>query len=290
MTRLPGYTLVEPFQACGGLLFSRAIRDSDRRKVILTTPRSEHPTSRERARYEHEYSLLRRLEGTPGVITALALESFPDRPVLVLEDIDGTHLSEHVGASIRARLFLELALPLTATLAEVHRRGVIHQAIQPANILLTPSCRPWLVDFSSACLQHARPGQSAPPQLPEGMAAYMSPEQSGRMNRALDSRTDLYSLGITFYQLLTGSLPFKAREPREWIHAHLAQVPLPPHQCEPSIPLVLSAIVLKLIAKMPEERYPRAEDLLADLRSCQEALARGALDTFPLGQQGHARG
>ncbi|KFE70243.1 hypothetical protein DB31_5285 [Hyalangium minutum] len=282
---MPGYTLVEPFQACGSNLFSRAIRDADRRKVILTTPRSEHPGSRERTRYEHEYNLLRRLEGTPGVITALALESYPERPVLVFDDIEGAHLSEHVGASIHVRSFLELAIPLVATLAEVHRRGVIYQALQPANILLTPSGQPWLIDFGSACLQQARQVQASPPNLPEGMAAYMSPEQSGRMNRALDYRTDLYSLGITFYQLLTGSLPFKAHDPLEWIHAHLAQVPLPPHQWEPSIPPILSEIVLKLIAKMPEERYQSAEGLLADLRTCHEQLSLGALETFPLGRQ-----
>jgi predicted ATPase/signal transduction histidine kinase len=285
MTRLPGYTLVEPSQACGSHLFSRAIRDSDRRKVILKTPRSEHPGPRERSRFEHEYSLLRRLEGTPGVITALALELHPERPVLVLEDIDGAHLSEHVGVSVTVSSFLEVAIPLVATLAEVHRRGVIYQALQPANIFLTPAGQPWLFDFANASLQQAPQVQASPPSLPEGMAAYMSPEQSGRMNRALDYRTDLYSLGITFYQLLTGSLPFKAHDALEWIHAHLAQVPPPPHQWEPSIPPMLSAIVLKLIAKMPEERYQSAEGLLADLQTCREQLALGTLEEFPLGRQ-----
>ncbi|HYH99777.1 serine/threonine-protein kinase PknK, partial [Hyalangium sp.] len=285
MTGLPGYTLVESFQACGSVLFARAIREVDRHKVILKTPRSEHPGPRERTRFEHEYNLLRRLEGTPGVITALGLEVHQERPLLVLKDVEGIHLSEQVGAPVEPGSFLELAISLAGTLAEVHRRGVIYQALQPANILLSSTSQPWLADFGSATLQETRHDQPAPQSLLEGMPAYMSPEQSGRMNRALDYRTDLYSLGIIFYQLLTGSFPFKAKDALEWIHAHLAQVPPPPHQWEPSIPPMLSAIVLKLIAKMPEERYQSAEGLQVDLQTCRERLERGARQEFPLGRQ-----
>jgi predicted ATPase/signal transduction histidine kinase len=285
MIGLPEFALLEPFQACGSNLFARAIRESDRRKVLLKTPRSEHPGPREHSRFEQEYELLRRLEGIPGVIPALGLVVHDDRPVLVLQDLGGTHLSEEVGAPVEPRRVLELALSLAATLAEVHRRGVIHQAIQPSCILRTPEGQLCLVDFGGATLQQSRHLQASPPSLLEGMPAYMSPEQSGRMNRALDYRTDFYSLGITLYQLLTGSCPFHGKDALEWIHAHLAQAPVPPHQREPSVPPMLSAIVLKLIAKMPEERYQSAEGLQADLRTALERIARGELEPFPLGRQ-----
>lgn len=285
MVGLPGYTLVEPFQACGSHLCARAIREADQRKVLLKTPRTEHPGPRERARFEHELGLLRRLEGIAGVCSTLGLVVHQGRPVLVLQDVEGAHLSEQVGAPVPARRVLELASGLAATLAEVHRRGVIHQAVQPASILLTPEGVPWLVDFSSATLQQGRHPQALPPHVPAGMPAYMSPEQSGRMNRTLDSRTDLYSLGITLYQLLTGGFPFQAGDALEWIHAHLAQVPLPPHLREPSVPPMLSALILKLIAKVPEERYQSAEGLLADLRICLSRLADGEHAEFPLGTQ-----
>ncbi len=284
MIGLPGYTLIEPFRACGSNLFARALRDTDQRKVLLKTPRSEHPGPRELSRFEHEYSLLRRLEGTPGVISVVGLEVHHDRPVLVLQAVEGTHLSEQVGAPVEPRLVLELALSLSATLAEVHRRGVIHQALQPVCILRTPEGQPCLVDFGGATLPQSRDVQTPPPTFLDGMPAYMSPEQSGRMNRALDYRTDFYSLGITLYQLLTGSFPFHGRDPLEWIHAHLAQAPVLPHQREPSVPPMLSAIVVKLIAKMPEERYQSAEGLHADLRAAQERLARQELEPFPLGR------
>ncbi|WP_309242964.1 trifunctional serine/threonine-protein kinase/ATP-binding protein/sensor histidine kinase [Hyalangium versicolor] len=248
-------------------------------------PRSEHPGSRERSRLEHEYSLLRRLEGTPGVPVPLAFEVHQDRPVLVLERVEGFLLSEPQGAVFEPGRFLSLASALASTLAEVHRRGVIHKDLQPAHLLLAPTGQPWIIDFGCATLQQVQHVQAAPLQLIEGTPAYMSPEQSGRMNRTLDYRTDIYSLGITFYELLTGSLPFEGKDALEWIHAHLAQAPTPPHQRVPSIPPMLSAVVLKLIAKMPEERYQSFEGLKADLEACRERLARGVGEEFPLGSQ-----
>ncbi|WP_224246035.1 trifunctional serine/threonine-protein kinase/ATP-binding protein/sensor histidine kinase [Hyalangium gracile] len=285
MLELPGYTQLEPLPVRGTTLLYRALRGDDRRPVILKMPRSEHLSARERARFEHEYTLLRRLEGTPGVLTALAFEVHQNRPVLVLERVEGTPLSEQKQEPLEPGRFLPIASALAATLAEVHRRGVIHKDLQPAHILLAPTGQPWIIDFGSATLQQVQHVQAAPPQLMEGTPAYMSPEQSGRMNRTLDYRTDLYSLGITFYQLLTGSLPFEGKDALEWIHAHLAQAPVPPHQRVASIPPMLSAVVLKLIAKMPEERYQSFEGLKADLEACRERLSRADVEEFSLGSQ-----
>jgi PAS domain S-box-containing protein len=285
MIEIPGYTLLAPLQSKGSHLLYRALRAAARLPVVIKTPRSPHPGPREHARLEHEYNLLRRLEGTPGVVRAHAFEVHPDRPLLVLEDFGGEDLSGQVGAPLEISRFLDLACSLAATLAEVHRRGVTHKDLKPTNILLSPAGEPWLIDFGIATLQQLEHVQAAPLPLMEGTAAYRSPEQSGRMNRALDYRTDFYSLGITFYQLLTGQLPFQGKDALEWVHAHLARAPVPPHERQPSIPPMLSAIVLKLMAKVPEERYQSAEGLKADLEQVREQLRRGALGPFPLGSQ-----
>ncbi|PTL84604.1 ATP-binding sensor histidine kinase [Vitiosangium sp. GDMCC 1.1324] len=283
---LPGYKLLSPFQETRTNLLYRAVREADGLPVIVKTPRSRNPGPRDRTRYQREYELLQRLRGTPGVITAHALEVLHERPILLLEDVGGTALSEQVGRPLEPSRFLELALSLAATLAEVHRRGVIHKDIKPSNILVTPSGKAWLIDFGIATLQRVEHVEAVlQHQLVEGTPAYMSPEQSGRMNRAVDYRTDFYSLGVAFYEVLTGRLPFQGQDVLEWFHAHLAQVPLPPHQVEPSLPPVLSAVVMKLLAKGAEERYQSAEGLHADLERCQEALRRGERESFPLGSR-----
>jgi PAS domain S-box-containing protein len=282
---VPGYTLLNPLQVRGIHLLYRAVRTEDGLPVVLKTPRAEHPGPREHARLEYEHSLLRRLEGTPGVLRAHAFLVHHDRPVLVLEDIGGQDLSELAGSPLDPLRFLKLALSLAATLAEVHRRGITHKDIKPTNILLSPEGAPRLIDFSIATLQQVEHLQATALSFVEGTPAYRSPEQSGRMNRALDYRTDFYSLGVTFYELLTGSLPFQGKDALEWVHAHLAQAPQPPHERNPFIPPMLSAIVLKLMAKEPEERYQSAEGLKADLEQCRERLQRGEQAPFPLGSR-----
>jgi predicted ATPase/signal transduction histidine kinase len=278
---LPGYTLLGLFQETGSNLLYRAVREADGLPVIIKTPRSWHPGSRERARYQREYELLRHLKGAPGVLTAHAQLVFQERPVLVLEDVGGRALSEQVGHAFEPFRFLKWALSLTATLAEVHRRGVIHKDIKPANILVSPAGTAWLIDFGIATLQRVEHVEAVLQHpLADGTPAYMSPEQSGRMNRAVDYRTDFYSLGISFYEVMTGRLPFRGQDVLEWFHAHLAQA-----QVVQAIPPVLSAVVMKLLAKVAEERYQSAEGLRADLERCQEALRLGTLEPFPLGSR-----
>ncbi|MET0403610.1 MAG: ATP-binding sensor histidine kinase, partial [Cystobacter sp.] len=224
----------------------------------------------------------KRLEGTPGVLRAHACELLEERPVLILEDVGGSALSEQLGRPVPPERFLPLAISLCTTLAEVHRRGVIHKDIKPANILLSSSGQPWLIDFGIATLQHVERVEASAPQFVEGTPAYLSPEQTGRMNRTLDYRTDLYSLGVTFYQVLTGRLPFQGRDLLEWFHAHLAQAPVPPRAVVPSLPAPLSALVLKLMSKEAEERYQGAEGLRLDLEHCQRCVDGGAWEDFAL--------
>ncbi|WNG38533.1 AAA family ATPase [Archangium violaceum] len=279
MHQLPGYALLEPLQSTSSSLLYRALRESDRQTVILKTLRSELPGARERAQLQREYTILQRLRGTPGVIQVHGCELLQERPVLVLSNVGGTTLSERLGERLALARFLPIALELCSTLAEVHRRGVVHKDIKPANILLSASGQPWLIDFGISTLQRTQHVEASPATLVEGTPAYMSPEQTGRMNRTLDYRTDLYSLGVTFYQLLTGRLPFEGKDLLEWFHAHLAKEPLPPHQVVPEVAPILSALVMKLLSKRAEERYQGAEGVLFDL----ERIRRGEED-FPLGQ------
>ncbi|ATB36443.1 histidine kinase [Cystobacter fuscus] len=285
MLDIPGYRVLGTLRATGSNVLFHAVREADGVSVILKTPMSPSPGASENERYRREFAILRRLQDVRGVASAYSCERIHERPVLLLERGRGEPLSESSGQPMEVSRFLSLALSLVSTLAEVHRRDIIHKDIKPSNILLEPSGEARLLDFGLATLQRVEHLDAAPAHLIEGTLAYMSPEQTGRMNRALDYRTDFYSLGVTFYELLTGRRPFQARDALEWFHAHLAQKPKPPHELNPQIPPALSALVLKLLAKVAEERYQSAEGLNVDLERCREALGQGEHEVFPLGTQ-----
>ena len=262
----------------------QAVREADGLPVILKTPMAPSPGPSESERYRREFGILQRLRDVRGVARPYAFELIHERPVLLLEKVQGQSLSESVGQPLELSRFLFLAISLASTLAEVHSRNVIHKDIKPSNIILEPSGEPRLIDFGVASLQKIEHLDAAPSHLIEGTLAYMSPEQTGRMNRAVDYRTDFYSLGVTFYELLTGKRPFHGRDALEWFHAHMAQNPVPPHELNPRVPLALSAIVLKLMAKVAEERYQSAEGLKADLERCYEKPGQRAPEQFALGE------
>jgi predicted ATPase/signal transduction histidine kinase/tRNA A-37 threonylcarbamoyl transferase component Bud32 len=285
MLNLPGYTLRRPVRVTGTNMLFQAVREADGAPVIIKTPVGPSAGSRENEWYRREYSILQRLLGVRGITRPCGCERVNGRPVLVLEELQGVPLSEAVGRPFEVARFLELAISLASTLAEIHLRGVIHKDIKPSNIIVTPSGEPHLIDFGAATLQRTEHVDAAPTHLIEGTLAYMSPEQTGRMNRSVDYRTDFYSLGVTFYELLTGARPFQGRDALEWFHAHMAQVPRPPHELVSSVPPVLSAIVMKCLAKVAEERYQSAEGLWHDLAECAEILRRGALELFVLGKR-----
>ncbi|WNG59945.1 AAA family ATPase [Archangium gephyra] len=285
MLNLPGYTLRRPVRATDSNMLFLAVRETDGSPVIIKTPVGPSVGPREEERYRREHGILQRLLGVRGVTRPHGCERVNDRPVLVLEEVHGVALSEAVGRPFELARFLELAVALASTLAEIHLRGVIHKDIKPSNIIVTPSGEPRIIDFGAATLQRTEHVDAAPTHLLEGTLAYMSPEQTGRMNRAVDYRTDFYSLGVTFYELLTGARPFQGRDALEWFHAHMAQMPRPPHELVASVPPVLSAIVMRCLAKVAEERYQSAEGLRHDLAECVESLRRGALELFVLGKR-----
>ncbi len=174
--------------------------------------------------------------------------------------------------------FLRLAVGLSAALGQVHGRGLIHKDIKPANILVNAATgQVWLTGFGIASRLPRERQAPEPPEFIAGTLAYMAPEQTGRMNRSIDSRSDLYALGVTLYQMLTGSLPFTASDPMEWVHCHIARQPVPPSERVANVPAPVSAIIMKLLAKTAEERYQTAAGVESDLRRCLARMGgRGA--------------
>jgi predicted ATPase/signal transduction histidine kinase/ActR/RegA family two-component response regulator len=252
--------------------------------TLVLAPAREHTAPRSLRRMEHEYSLQEELDSA-WAVRPLALAQHQGRPVLVLEDPGGEPLDRLVGAPMELRQFLRLAIGLSAALGRVHRQGLIHKDLRPANALVNAATgQIWLMGFGIASRLPRERQAPEPPEVLAGALAYMAPEQTGRMNRSIDSRSDLYSLGVTLYQMLTGSLPFTASDPMEWIHCHIARHPVPPEQRSKGVPMPLSAIILKLLAKTAEERYQTAAGVEADLRRCfNEWEALGGIDTFTLG-------
>ncbi|MFY0571048.1 trifunctional serine/threonine-protein kinase/ATP-binding protein/sensor histidine kinase [Archangium lansingense] len=285
MLDIPGYKVLGTIRATGSNVLFQAVREADGLPIIIKTPMTPSPGSSEHERYRREYGILQRLRDVHGVVRPYACERIHERPVLLLERVRGESLSESTGQPLELSRFFTLALSLAATLGELHCRNVIHKDIKPSNIIEEPSGEARLIDFGVATLQQVEHLDAVPTHLIEGTLAYMSPEQTGRMNRSVDYRTDFYSLGVTLYELLTGRRPFQGRDALEWFHAHMAQKPRPPHELNPQVPPALSALVLKLLAKVAEERYQSAEGLKADLERCREASGQSAQDEISLGTQ-----
>ena len=237
-------------------------------------------------RLEHEYALKAELDPN-WAARPVALTRHNDRVALVLEDPGGVPADRLLGRPMDASHFMRIAVSLARALRQVHERGLIHKDIKPANILVdAASGGVWLTGFGIASRLPREHHYPAPPQEIAGTLAYMAPEQTGRMNRSVDSRSDLYALGVTYYEMFTGTLPFTATDPMEWVHCHIARQPAPPDERVVGIPGQLSAIVMKLLAKTADERYQTAAGVEADLRrSLAEWESHGRIEPFPLGAE-----
>jgi PAS domain S-box-containing protein len=252
--------------------------------ILLAAPAGEYPSSGSIQRLEHEYALRTDLCGG-WAARPIELLRREGRLMLVLEDPGGEPLARLLGRPMEVTEFLRITVPLAAAIGRLHGRGLIHKDLKPTNILVdTASGSVWLTGFGIASRLPREHQAPAPPEVIAGTLAYMAPEQTGRMNRSIDARSDLYALGIIFYEMLTGALPFTAVDPMEWVHCHIARQAVPPDERVAGIPGPLSAMVLKLLAKTAEDRYQTAAGLAIDLQHClMEWQATGRIAPFPLG-------
>jgi PAS domain S-box-containing protein len=282
----PSEYVLEPLRERPDFTLYRGRQPGNPSTVLMVAPTAAQPSPQSLRRLEHEYSLAAELDPA-WAAKPLALTLNEGRTILILMDPGGEPLDlvmERVqGQPLDLIRALRIAIGLSTTLGHVHRRGLIHKDIKPANALVDNNCDVCLTGFGIASqLPHERQAP-APPEIIAGTLAYMAPEQTGRMNRSIGTRSDLYSLGVTLYEMLTGTLPFVASDPLEWVHCHIARQPAPPSN-RAAVPEPLSAITMKLLAKNAEERYQTASGLEADLRRClAEWQSRGRIDPFPLG-------
>ena len=288
MTTISGYQAIEKIYESTNSLVYRGQRVGDGRSVILKTLKQAYPSPKQIAWFKREYTITKNLQ-VQGVVNAYALENEQNCWVIVLADFGGESLERlmHDGRQFTVAEFLNIAIQIVEILGRVHQCQIIHKDINPSNIILNSTTgQIELIDFGiSTLLSRENPTLRNPNQL-EGTLAYISPEQTGRMNREIDRRTDFYSLGITFYELLTNRLPFETTDAMELVHSHIAKQPTPPHVLIPEIPLCLSEIVMKLMAKNAEDRYQSAYGLQVDLSACHSQWSQtGRIDPFILGHQ-----
>ena len=254
--------------------------------VLIEFLVAEHPPPLALDRLAHEHGLKDELDAA-WAARPLDLVREGGRTALLLEDLGGEPLERLLGEPMETGRFLRLAIDIAAALGRAHQRGLVHKDVKPANILVNcTDGRARLTGFGVASRLPRQRQAPEPPETIAGTLAYMAPEQTGRMNRSIDSRSDLYSLGVTFYQMLTGGLPFTAADPMEWVHCHIARKPTPPADRVPAIPAPISDIVSKLLAKPAEERHQTAAGLEHDLRHCLEQWeAHGRIEAFSLGER-----
>jgi PAS domain S-box-containing protein len=271
----------------GERVFSRARRPADGgdRTRLIAQPAVEQPAPASLDRLAHEFELKDELDGA-WAVRPLELVCEGGGTLLVLEDPGGEPLERLIVAPIAVGSALRLAVGIAAALGKLHQRGLVHKDLKPAHILVNcTDGQPRLTGFGIASQLRRERQAPEPPETLAGTLAYMAPEQTGRMNRSIDARSDLYALGVTLYQMFTGSLPFTAADPMECVHCHIARKPVPPSERLEGIPAPLSAIIMKLMAKAAEERYQTAGGVERDLRRCLAGWeAHGYIDDFAPGQ------
>jgi histidine kinase len=264
------YALLERIRERTAIHTYRARRLSDGAPVVLKLAARPEGT----AALRHEHGILSSLD-IQGVVRALAMDELDGKTALVLEDAGDSLADLRSAGPMPMDIFLSVADQLTHIMEAVHRRNIVHKDINPTNIVSRDGgAHVTLVDFSLATMLAEESVPFLPLRQIEGTPAYMSPEQTGRMNRPLDHRTDYYAIGATFYELLIGRPPFTAKDIVELMHAHLAQRPAAPHTLSDRVPAFLSAVVLKLLSKDPEDRYQSMSGLRADLALCREGLEK----------------
>ncbi|MGL5065426.1 MAG: trifunctional serine/threonine-protein kinase/ATP-binding protein/sensor histidine kinase [Microcoleus sp.] len=309
MVELTGYQILDRIYSGTRTLVYRGIRQCDRQPVAIKVLRNEYPSFNELAQFRNQYTIAKNLN-LPGIIQTYGVEPYQKGYALIVEDFGGISLKEWTGKGQTVPSladFLPIAIDLSNILDLLCRHRIVHKDIKPANILINPQTKQVkLIDFSIASLLPRETQTLMNPNVLEGTLGYLSPEQTGRMNRGIDYRTDFYSLGVTFYELLAGELPFQSNDPMELVHCHIAKMPAALGKREQGtgnrqqatgnrqqgienreeIPQVLSDIVMKLMAKNAEDRYQSALGLKFDLECCWHQLTEtGTIQEFAIGQR-----
>ncbi|MEN6473243.1 MAG: diguanylate cyclase [Syntrophaceae bacterium] len=286
MEQFPGYTVVEQMGETLHSVVYRARPEGAPGTVIIKALKARYPAPAEVARLKHEYELIKSV-AIDGIVKILEIIDDKSHVALVVEDFGGVTLKEIIKGGFTIERFLEIAIRLSEILGKIHQHNITHRDIKPLNIIMN-----WeedivkITDFGIASEITRLNEEIYNPQVIEGTLVYMSPEQTGRMNCAVDYRTDLYSLGVTFYEMLTGQLPFSAPNSLEIIHAHIAKLPLSPEKLNPDIPLTVADIIMKLLSKSAADRYQNGFGLAADLKECLDQLrAKGRITPFELGRR-----
>src|ERR687886_1812196 len=269
MLSIAGVAAVTLLYESANSLVYRAIREADNQPIILKLLKESYPTPQELVRYRTEYRITRELKEA-GVVRVYDLQKYQNSLVMFVEDFGGESLTIWMQQrSFTLEEFLEIAIATTEILGQIHRANIIHKDINPSNIVYNPQTKQLkIIDFGISTQLTREAPILKNPGVMEGTLAYISPEQTGRMNRTLDYRADFYSLGVTFYELLTGKLPFETEDALELVHGHIARQPLSPQEIKPEIPLIISKIVSKLMAKNAENRYQTALGIQHDLEMC----------------------
>ncbi len=274
MITVSGYRTSDEISVSSRSVVFRGQRIQDGLPVIVKVLRGDYPTVREVVRYKQEYQITLGLQHLAGVVTVYELMAYGNSLAMVLEDFGGTSLDRLITARpLSLREFLHTAIPMVRSLGEIHSAHVIHKDVNPSNVVYNSHTGQLkFIDFGiSTDLSHESPATLSPALL-EGTLSYISPEQTGRMNRSVDYRTDYYSLGATFFEMLTTRKLFETSDALEAVHHHIAVAPEPPHRVDAGVPEMLSAIILKLLAKNPEERYQSTAGIGADLEECIRQL------------------
>lgn len=288
MTTISGYSILETIHAASKSLVYRARTEGNGQPVILKLLNKSHPNYDEITKFRREYQITLSLRDLNGTIGLYDFREHQNTLIMVLEDFGGCSLDRIITATaLGLREFLNVSIMIAGALAEIHDAKVMHKDINPSNIVYNQSTGALkIIDFGIATKLSFENPDIMNPEVIEGTLPYLSPEQTGRMNRTLDYRTDFYSLGVTLYELLTGMLPHRASDALEMVHCHIAKHPVAPHLCHPEIPEPVSEIVMKLLAKNAEDRYESAIGIKADLEECLWQLdAHEAIPTFILGRK-----
>ncbi|MBD1828612.1 AAA family ATPase [Microcoleus vaginatus GB1-A2] len=292
---IPGYRAIEQLYSGPRTSVFRGFSESDNQPVVIKLLKSEYPTFSELVQFRNQYTIAKNIENS-GIVKHLSLEAYRNGFALVMEDFGGISLAEYItndAWGIQGNFtnclgdFLQIAIQICSCLEAIYQSRIIHKDIKPQNIIINPKTKEIkLIDFSISSFLPRENEVIKNPNILEGTLAYMSPEQTGRMNRGIDYRTDFYSLGVTFYELLTGQLPFQSQEPMELVHSHIARQPIHPIALNPAIPQVLNDMVLKLMAKTAESRYQTVVGIKHDLEKClKEYSNHGTIPLFELGSR-----